>query len=64
MIGADGVHSLTRTKLPKDVKPVSSGMNASRFLTGRQQALYEHEIKYIAPDLDAVEIWDSSSQRG
>lgn len=62
LIGADGVHSLTRTKL-SDNKPYSSGKNAFRFLITRQQALDDPETNSIARDFGAVDMWDSSDRR-
>ncbi|OOQ86812.1 FAD binding domain protein [Penicillium brasilianum] len=63
LIGADGVHSLTRTKLTEDIKPVSSGKNAFRFLITRQQALDDPETNSIAQDFGAVDMWDSDDRR-
>lgn len=62
IIGADGVHSLTRTKL-SDKQPYSSGKNAFRFLITRQQALDDPETNSIARDFGAVDMWDSSDRR-
>lgn len=63
LIGADGVHSLTRTKLTQDIKPAPSGKNAFRFLISRQQALDDPETNSIANDFGAVDMWDSSDRR-
>lgn len=63
LIGADGVHSLTRSKLCKETKPFSSGKNAFRFLITRQQALDDPETNSIARDFGAVDMWDSSDRR-
>jgi 2-polyprenyl-6-methoxyphenol hydroxylase-like FAD-dependent oxidoreductase len=63
LIGADGVHSLTRTKISKDTKPFSSGKNAFRFLMTRQQALDDPETASIAQDFGAVDFWDSEERR-
>ncbi|KAJ5095064.1 hypothetical protein N7532_007355 [Penicillium argentinense] len=65
LIGADGAHSLTRTKLPqgKEIHPRSSGKNAFRFLMTRQQALDDPETNSIARDFGAVDMWDSSERR-
>lgn len=62
LIGADGVHSLTRTKLSNKV-PYNSGKNAFRFLITRQQALDDPETNNIARDFGAVDMWDSSDRR-
>jgi len=63
LIGADGVHSITRTKISKDTKPFSSGKNAFRFLMTRQQALDDPETANIAQDIGAVDFWDSEERR-
>jgi 2-polyprenyl-6-methoxyphenol hydroxylase-like FAD-dependent oxidoreductase len=63
VIGADGVHSFTRTKISKDKKPFSSGRNAFRFLISRQQALDDPETASIAQDFGAVDLWDSEERR-
>lgn len=65
LVGADGVHSLTRTKLSqaKGIEPASSGKNAFRFLMTRQQALDDPETNSIARDFGAVDMWDSSDRR-
>lgn len=65
VIGADGVHSLTRTKLTaaKGVQPSSSGKNAFRFLMTRQQALDDPETNSIARDFGAVDMWDGEDRR-
>lgn len=62
LIGADGVHSLTRTKL-SSAQPFSSGKNAFRFLISRQDALDDPETSSIARDFGAVDMWDSSDRR-
>ncbi|KAJ5137087.1 hypothetical protein N7448_005641 [Penicillium atrosanguineum] len=63
LIGADGVHSLTRTKLPVNHSPFSSGKNAFRFLITRQQALDDPDTNSVAQDFGAVDMWDSSDRR-
>ncbi|CAI7599603.1 unnamed protein product [Penicillium bialowiezense] len=63
ILGADGVHSFTRTKISKDTKPFSSGKNAFRFLITRQQALDDPETASIAQDMGAVDMWDSEERR-
>ena len=63
ILGADGVHSFTRTKISEDIKPFSSGKNAFRFLITRQQALDDPETSSIAQDMGAVDMWDSEERR-
>ena len=63
LIGADGVHSFTRSKLPQHTSPHSSGQNAFRFLITRQQALDDPETNSIARDLGALNIWASGDHR-
>ncbi|GJP92721.1 hypothetical protein CBS63078_2260 [Aspergillus niger] len=65
VIGADGVHSLARSKLPfaKDIKPFSSGKNAFRFLIKRQDALEDPETRSLAMVYSSVDMWDSDEKR-
>lgn len=65
LIGADGVHSLARSKLPfaKDIKPFSSGKNAFRFLIKRQDALEDPETRSLAEVYGSVDMWDSDEKR-
>ncbi|KAJ6029972.1 uncharacterized protein N7446_000965 [Penicillium canescens] len=62
LLGADGVHSLTRSKI-SNVKPVSSGRNAFRFLISRQEALDDPETKSIAQDFGALDMWEDEERR-
>lgn len=63
LIGADGVHSFARSKLPQHASPRSTGQNAFRFLITRQQALDDPETNSIARDLGALNIWASGDHR-
>ncbi|KAJ5812632.1 hypothetical protein N7474_008933 [Penicillium riverlandense] len=65
VLGADGVHSLTRSKLSQSspITPFSSGKNAFRFLISRQEALDDPETKSIAQDFGAVDMWDADDRR-
>lgn len=62
LIGADGVHSITRTKL-SSAKPVSSGRNAFRFMMSRKHALEDPETNELARDLSTMDMWDSTDRR-
>lgn len=65
VLGADGVHSLARSKLaqPSPITPFSSGQNAFRFLISRQEALDDPETKSIAEDFGSVDMWDADDRR-
>lgn len=65
LVGADGVHSLTRKKLQgaRDVKPFSSGKNAFRFLITRKEALDDVETRPIVEDHGCVDMWDGDDRR-
>lgn len=65
IIGADGVHSSLRSKLPgaTGISPFSSGKNAFRFLISRKEALEDPETRTAAEDLGALDIWDSPDRR-
>ncbi|RJE26863.1 FAD binding domain protein [Aspergillus sclerotialis] len=65
VIGADGVHSSIRSKLPgaEHIFPFSSGKNAFRFLITRQQALDDPDTHDIAAHFGALDLWDSPDRR-
>lgn len=65
VIGADGVHSSIRSKLPgaKQILPFRSGKNAFRFLITRQQALDDPDTRGIAEQLGSLDMWDSPDRR-
>jgi 2-polyprenyl-6-methoxyphenol hydroxylase-like FAD-dependent oxidoreductase len=50
VVGADGVHSRTRAKIPgaENMKPFGSGKSAFRFLIPRERALADPETKKFA----------------
>lgn len=49
IVGADGVHSVTRVKLPGgDIKPFGSGKSAFRFLVPRQALLDDPQTRKFA----------------
>lgn len=51
VIGADGVHSVTRTKLPGgNMQPFPSGMSAFRFLIPRETVLADSRTRKFAED--------------
>lgn len=64
IIGADGVHSVSRKKVPGgDVKPFSSGKNAFRFLISRESALKDPVTKELAEKHGSVDIWFKDDRR-
>ena len=65
IVGADGVHSLARSKLPgaSGIKTFSSGKNAFRFLLKRKDAQEDPETYSLAMEYSSVDMWDSSEKR-
>ncbi|KAI0403454.1 hypothetical protein F4802DRAFT_599052 [Xylaria palmicola] len=64
VIGADGVHSKSRTAIfGPDVKPKSSGKSAFRFLVPRQKALEDPKTKPFAERDGELIIWYGNDRR-
>ncbi|KAL4865541.1 hypothetical protein BDV12DRAFT_211035 [Aspergillus spectabilis] len=65
VLGADGVHSAAKTKLPGggDIKTFKSGKNAFRFLIARKDALEDPETKELAQELGTWYMFDSPDLR-
>lgn len=64
VIGADGVNSMSRSKLPgRNVEPTSSGKNAFRFLITRQEALDDPLTADIAAADGSMDIWKGPDRR-
>ncbi|KAJ4129654.1 hypothetical protein NW754_003936 [Fusarium falciforme] len=64
VIGADGVHSKSRSKVVgREVKPHSSGKSAFRFLVPRQAALDDPETERFAKTNGQLIIWYGSDRR-
>ncbi|PYH96521.1 salicylate hydroxylase [Aspergillus ellipticus CBS 707.79] len=65
VVGADGVHSLARSKLPgtNGIKTFSSGKNAFRFLLKRTEAQEDPETRSVVIENSAVDMWDSAEKR-
>ncbi|KAJ0414605.1 hypothetical protein BJY00DRAFT_318689 [Aspergillus carlsbadensis] len=65
VLGADGVHSLAKSKLSggENIKTFSSGKNAFRFLIARQDALDDPETKDLAQELGTWYMFDSPELR-
>jgi 2-polyprenyl-6-methoxyphenol hydroxylase-like FAD-dependent oxidoreductase len=64
VIGADGVHSKSRSKVPGgDVKVFSSGKSAFRFLISRQSALDDPATRRFAERTGELIIWYGSDRR-
>ena len=64
VVGADGVHSVARRKVPgADVKPFGSGKSAYRFLISKQAVLDDPQIKHLAQDDGELIIWYGADRR-
>ncbi|KAL3457403.1 hypothetical protein BJX64DRAFT_18920 [Aspergillus heterothallicus] len=65
VLGADGVHSASKSKLPggEKIKTFSSGKNAFRFLIARQDALDDPETRELAQELGTWYMFDSPELR-
>ena len=64
VVGADGVHSRSRSKIPGgDVKVFSSGKSAFRFLIKRQAALDDPATRKFAERTGELIIWYGSDRR-
>ncbi|KAL4927325.1 putative salicylate hydroxylase [Aspergillus undulatus] len=65
ILGADGVHSVAKAKLPggENVKTFKSGKNAFRFLIERKDALEDPETKDLAEELGTWYMFDSPELR-
>ncbi|EKV07623.1 Salicylate hydroxylase, putative [Penicillium digitatum PHI26] len=61
VIGADGVHSVTRGHVGgSDKQPFSSGKNAFRFMISRKEVLDDPETAHLVRDFGSVDMWHSS----
>ncbi|KAF2684638.1 FAD binding domain-containing protein [Lentithecium fluviatile CBS 122367] len=64
VIGADGVHSVTRKFIPgSDFKPFSSGKSAFRFLVSRKLAEEDPETQHFVQDDGELIIWYANDRR-
>lgn len=64
VLGADGVHSMTRAKIPGgDVKPFSSGKSAFRFLMNKKAAQEDPRTSRFVQREGELVIWYGSDRR-
>ncbi|KAI5362805.1 Putative FAD-binding domain, acetoacetate decarboxylase, FAD/NAD(P)-binding domain superfamily [Septoria linicola] len=64
IIGADGVHSVTRSRVaPVDVKPFSCGKSAFRFLVLRQAIKADPSTAHLVEDEGELKIWYAQDRR-
>ncbi|KAL3471858.1 hypothetical protein BJX99DRAFT_250144 [Aspergillus californicus] len=65
VLGADGVHSAARARLPggENIKPYSSGKNAFRFLIARKDAVEDPETRELVEELGTWYMFDSRDRR-
>ncbi|KAE8346126.1 hypothetical protein BDV24DRAFT_158923 [Aspergillus arachidicola] len=65
IIGADGVHSVTRCELPgsQACVPSSSGKNAFRFMVNRQDILDDPDTASLAKLSGSVDMWHNADSK-
>ncbi|EME78798.1 uncharacterized protein MYCFIDRAFT_178899 [Pseudocercospora fijiensis CIRAD86] len=63
IVGADGVHSVARTRIPPDAKPCSCGKSAFRFLIPREAFKSDPATAHMVDDLGEVKIWYAEDRR-
>lgn len=63
IIGSDGVHSITRSKIGPEVKPFGSGKSAFRFLISRQVALDDPVTSKFVQKSGELIIWYDQDRR-
>ena len=64
VLGADGVHSVTRSKVPGgDVKPFGSGKSAFRFLMKREVAQEDPKTSSFVQRTGELSIWYGADRR-
>ena len=64
VVGADGVHSVTRRKVPgADVKPFGSGKSAFRFLVPRNVALEDPKVSHLVQKHSQLTMWYGKDRR-
>jgi len=63
VIGSDGVHSITRSKIGPEVKPFGSGKSAFRFLISRQVALDDPVTSKFVQKSGELIIWYDRDRR-
>ena len=63
VIGADGVHSVTRSRIAQEAKSYSSGKSAFRFLITRKAALDDPATSKFVQEPGELSIWYSDDRR-
>lgn len=63
VVGADGVHSITRSKIKEGIKPFGSGKSAFRFLITRKSASEDPITSHFAANPGELIIWYGSDRR-
>ncbi|KAF2162584.1 hypothetical protein M409DRAFT_69143 [Zasmidium cellare ATCC 36951] len=63
VVGADGVHSVTRTRIAPDTKPFGCGKSAFRFLIARSQIEDDPLTSPLVGEEGELKIWYESDRR-
>ncbi|KAF7193312.1 FAD-dependent monooxygenase OpS4 [Pseudocercospora fuligena] len=63
IVGADGVHSVTRTRIAPDAKPFSCGKSAFRFLIPRDALKSDPATAHMVDDPGELKIWYAEDRR-
>lgn len=64
VIGADGVHSVTRKFVPGgDVKPFCNGQSAFRFVIPRETAMNDPVTKFLVEETGTLRMWMGKDRR-
>lgn len=65
VLGADGIHSAAKSKLPggENIKTFTSGKNAFRFLIARKDVLDDPDTKDLVQELGTWYMFDSAERR-
>lgn len=63
IVGADGVHSITRRRIAPDAKPFHSGKSAFRFLLTREQVKSDPKTSHLVDEEGELKIWYAQDRR-
>lgn len=63
IIGADGVHSATRTRIAPDIKPFGCGKSAFRFLIARTSIKTDPAVSHLVDEEGELRIWYEADRR-
>lgn len=63
IIGADGVHSVTRRRIAPDLSPYNSGKSAFRFLLTREEVKADSKTSSLVDEEGELKIWFAQDRR-